>query len=188
MYDSNCSAIVSHWLSYCLGQVGADDSAILDKIIDSLTSIANSSENQGFINEDTNKISFKVGKIHKGDLEKEDAMKKKTVVLILGAGRVCRPAAEFLASIGSGTSRQWLKTCIPDDFEENNDVQVIVASLYLQDAEEVQLNILSRIEADVMLDILSTVIFLVTPRSSTLISAFIDNINLLGRKPSTAIA
>ncbi|XP_058216338.1 alpha-aminoadipic semialdehyde synthase isoform X2 [Rhododendron vialii] len=139
-------------MSYSELEVGADDSAILDKIIDSLTSIANSSENQGFINEDTNKISFKVGKIHKGDLEKEDAMKKKTVVLILGAGRVCRPAAEFLASIGSGTSRQWLETCIPDDFEENNDVQVIVASLYLKDAEEITEGIVNAtaVQLDIM--------------------------------------
>jgi alpha-aminoadipic semialdehyde synthase len=124
-------------MSYSELEVGADDGAVLDKIIDSLTSIANPCENLGFLNRDTNMISFKVGKIHKGDLEKEDATKKKTVVLILGAGRVCRPAAEFLASIGSGTSRQWLGTCIPDDFEEKNDVQVIVASLYLQDAEEI---------------------------------------------------
>lgn len=64
------------------------------------------------------------------------------MVLVLGAGRVCRPAVEFLASIGSGTSRLRLETFIPGDFEEKNDVQVIVASLYLRDAEEVKLNIL----------------------------------------------
>ncbi|KAH7861057.1 hypothetical protein Vadar_021111 [Vaccinium darrowii] len=124
-------------VSYSELEIGADDSAVLDKIIDSLSSIANPSENDGLLNGETNMISFKLGKIHNGDLEKEDAAKKKTVVLVLGAGRVCRPAVEFLASIGSSTSRLQLETCIPDDFQEKNDVQVIVASLYLRDAEEI---------------------------------------------------
>lgn len=65
-------------------------------------------------------------------------MKRKAGVLILGAGRVCQPAAELLASVGSASSRQWRKTCTDDGLEEMNDVHVIVASLYLKDAEEVR--------------------------------------------------
>lgn len=80
---------------------------------------------------------LKVGKFHENDIESGYDMKKKNVVLILGAGRVCRPAAEFLTSIGSVASQQVLKSCMEDDFEEQNCVEVIVASLYLKDAEEV---------------------------------------------------
>ncbi|XP_052198511.1 alpha-aminoadipic semialdehyde synthase isoform X2 [Diospyros lotus] len=124
-------------MSYSELEVGADDSAVLDQIVDSLTSIANPSQFQGLLNKEKNMLSIKVGKIHKGDFGKGDNTKKKSVVLILGAGRVCRPAAEFLASIGSISSQQFLKTCTEDEFEEPNDVQVIVASLYLRDAEEI---------------------------------------------------
>ncbi|KAL6968879.1 1-piperideine-2-carboxylate,1-pyrroline-2-carboxylate reductase, partial [Sarracenia purpurea var. burkii] len=124
-------------MSYSELEVGADDNAVLDQIIDSLTSIANPNESFGSLKEETNTLSLKIGKIHKNGLEKEFDTKMKPVVLILGAGRVCRPAAEFLASIGSIRSQELLKTCIAADFEENNNIQVIVASLYLQDAEEV---------------------------------------------------
>lgn len=61
----------------------------------------------------------------------------KSAVLILGAGRVCQPATELLASIGSTTSHQWLKSCITSDYSEKSRVHVIVASLYMKDAEEV---------------------------------------------------
>ncbi|KAK9274571.1 hypothetical protein L1049_021820 [Liquidambar formosana] len=124
-------------MSYSELEVGADDSAVLDQIIDSLTSIANASENQGFQNKETNKISLKLGKVQESGTEKVYDTKKKTAVLIIGAGRVCGPAAELLASTGSISSRQWLKTCLEADFEEQNDVQVIVASLFLKDAQEI---------------------------------------------------
>ncbi|RWR95819.1 Saccharopine dehydrogenase / Homospermidine synthase [Cinnamomum micranthum f. kanehirae] len=80
-------------VSYSELEVSADDSAILDQIIDSLSNIAHH-------------------------------------------GRVCQPAAEFLASIGTVSSRQWFKTCMAADYEKSNDIKVIVASLYLKDAEE----------------------------------------------------
>lgn len=64
---------------------------------------------------------------------------KKASVLILGAGRVCRPAAEFLTSIGSDSPQEWLKSFRIGDLEEQTCVQVIVASLFLKDAEEVRL-------------------------------------------------
>ncbi|CAK9143274.1 unnamed protein product [Ilex paraguariensis] len=124
-------------MSYSELEVGADDSAVLDKIINSLTSISTSSENLGFLASDTNMISLKLGKVRQGGIEEEYDMKKKHLVLILGAGRVCQPAVELLTSIGSISSRQWLKSCIEPEFEEQNCVEVIVASLYLKDAEEI---------------------------------------------------
>ncbi|XP_050218217.1 alpha-aminoadipic semialdehyde synthase [Mercurialis annua] len=123
--------------SYSELEVGADDREVLDHIVDSLTSLANSDENQGHLNKEANKISLKVGKVHENGSKKDYDMKRKTSVLIIGAGRVCRPAAEFLASVGSISSHEWYKACLDTDFEEQNDVQVIVASLYLKDAEEI---------------------------------------------------
>lgn len=122
-------------LPFCFhyfGQVGAEDKAVLDKIVDSLTSLANSRNSLGSQNKENNMISLKVGEFQQSITdEKSDAK-----VLILGAGRVCRPAAELLASIGSMSSGQCLSS-ITADFEEQHCVQVIVASLYLKDAEEV---------------------------------------------------
>lgn len=58
-------------------------------------------------------------------------------VLIIGAGRVCQPAVELLVSVGSNSSRQLNKTFLGDNLELQNRIHVIVASLYLKDAEEV---------------------------------------------------
>lgn len=118
-------------------EVGADDKEVLDQIIDSLTSIANPDQNSRVLNKETNKISLIVGKVKENGAKTENGMKRKAGVLILGAGRVCQPAAELLASVGSASSRQWCKTCSDDGLEELNDVHVIVASLYLKDAEEI---------------------------------------------------
>ncbi|XP_059431759.1 alpha-aminoadipic semialdehyde synthase [Corylus avellana] len=124
-------------MSYSELEVGADDRAVLDQIIDSLTSIANPNEKSGILNQETNKISLKVGKVQESGSKKGHEMKRKTAVLILGAGRVCQPAAELLASTRSFSSHQRYKACLKDDFIEQNDVQVIVGSLYLKDAEEI---------------------------------------------------
>ncbi|KAL3535457.1 hypothetical protein ACH5RR_003918 [Cinchona calisaya] len=124
-------------MSYSELEVGADDKEVLDKIIDSLTSIAKPSGEDGYVDTEKNKISLKVGKFHETDMDKGYDMKKKNVVLVLGAGRVCRPAAAFLTSIGSVASQQILKSCIEADFEEQNSIEVIVASLFLKDAEEI---------------------------------------------------
>ncbi|MBA0755168.1 hypothetical protein Gogos_020063, partial [Gossypium gossypioides] len=119
--------------------VGADDGKVLNLIIDSLTSIANPTENHGTPSQQLNKISLKFGKLLETGMKKdsESDPKRKTSVLILGAGRVCQPACELLASIGTASSRQWYKTCLQNDSEEQMDVHVIVASLYLKDAEEI---------------------------------------------------
>lgn len=120
---------------YCSEQVGADDRAVLDQIIDSLTSLANPKENNGLQSRKGNEISLKVGKVQESGLKKEPETKSTSAVLILGAGRVCQPAAELLASVGSISSRKWLKICLENDFEGR--IQVLVASLFLRDAEEV---------------------------------------------------
>ncbi|XXG81568.1 hypothetical protein AAC387_Pa09g2165 [Persea americana] len=138
-------------VSYSELEVGADDSAILDQIIDSLSNIAHHGENSQVFNKDTNTLSLKVGRRGEGTTEDREKSKKPTV-LIIGAGRVCQPAAEFLASIGTVSSRQWFKTCMAADYEKSNDIKVIVASLYLEDAEETIKGIpnASAVQLDVM--------------------------------------
>ncbi|KZV49028.1 Lysine-ketoglutarate reductase/saccharopine dehydrogenase bifunctional enzyme [Dorcoceras hygrometricum] len=117
-------------------QIGADDKALLDKVIDSLASLANPSESH--VDSINNVVTLKVGKFKEMmNLEKDNDTKPEAVILILGAGRVCRPAAEFLTSIGSSSSKKWLKSCVNDDFQENTCVKVIVASLFLKDAQEI---------------------------------------------------
>lgn len=123
-----------------LQQVGADDSTTLDKIIDSLTSIVNISETHECV--DTTTVSLKFGETQNGEIT-QGYKTKRSEVLILGAGRVCRPAAELLASIGTTASQSWLKLFLASDsteFTEQNSVHVIVASLYLKDAEEVHIH------------------------------------------------
>ncbi|XP_022147632.1 alpha-aminoadipic semialdehyde synthase isoform X2 [Momordica charantia] len=117
-------------------EIGADDIVILDKIIYSLSLMANPEENLDLINRETNKIVLKVGKIQETSLKSED-VKRKTAVLLLGAGRVCYPAADLLASSGADSSSQFWKTFLENYAEDWNDVEVIVASLYLKDAEEI---------------------------------------------------
>lgn len=82
-------------------------------------------------------LSLTVGKISETIVDSQVCFKKRPVVLILGAGRVCRPAAEFLASIGNISSNYSLRICQSIGVEEIREFQVIVASLYKKDAEEV---------------------------------------------------
>ncbi|KAL8260783.1 hypothetical protein R6Q59_024832 [Mikania micrantha] len=116
-------------MSYSELEVGADSSAVLDKIVDTLTSIANQKEDD---KGKTNILSLKVGEVKDASIKLGYGSKKRNTVLILGAGRVCRPAVEFLASLGSNSSCK-----IAAEFEEHNYVQVIVASLFLKDAKEI---------------------------------------------------
>ncbi|GKV03738.1 hypothetical protein SLEP1_g15988 [Rubroshorea leprosula] len=125
-------------MSYSELEVGADDQAVLDQIIDSLSSIAHPSENHGTLSGRLNKISFRIGRLQERSEDKVGNNMEIKKVLILGAGRVCQPAAALLASIGSISSRQWYKTLVQTDSEEQIDhVHVIVASLFLKDAEEI---------------------------------------------------
>ncbi|KAL2344178.1 hypothetical protein Fmac_005463 [Flemingia macrophylla] len=43
----------------------------------------------------------------------------------------------MLSSFGKPSSRQWYKTLLEEDFECLTDVEVIVGSLYLKDAEQI---------------------------------------------------
>ena len=104
----------------------------MDQIIDSLTSLATKKEAHGI-----NKIALTVGKIHENGFESIDETRRKPTVLILGAGRVCRPAAELLVSFKSLSFGPLFENCMDVNFAVPDDIQVIVASLYLKDAEEV---------------------------------------------------
>ncbi|XP_020090480.1 alpha-aminoadipic semialdehyde synthase isoform X2 [Ananas comosus] len=113
-------------MSFSELEVGADDSAMLDQIIDSLTSLANPRSKEGIRKE--RELSLKIGKI--SAYSTEDSMpRKEQAVLILGAGRVCRPAAEFLTS-KENSYCGGLNGCDVGGFH------VIVASFYQKDAEE----------------------------------------------------
>ncbi|KAK9705725.1 hypothetical protein RND81_07G077600 [Saponaria officinalis] len=121
-------------MSYSELEVSADDSAVLDHIIDSLTSLANKGGNRGMVAKEANKISLTLGKIQENGV---DEVRKKAAVLIVGAGRVCRPAAEYLTSVKSLSSCPVFGNCTSDDVDVAGEVEVIVASLYLKDAQEV---------------------------------------------------
>uniref|UniRef100_A0A803MFB7 Saccharopine dehydrogenase (NAD(+), L-glutamate-forming) n=1 Tax=Chenopodium quinoa TaxID=63459 RepID=A0A803MFB7_CHEQI len=123
--------------SYSELEVGADDSKVLDQIIDSLTSLANIRGKKGTVENQPNKFSLTVGKIQENGLDHGNQTKRKAGVLILGAGRVCQPAAEFLVSIKDLSSCPLFEKCMDLNIDVENDIQVTVASLYLKDAEEV---------------------------------------------------
>lgn len=124
-------------ISYSELEVGADDRSVLDKIIDSLTSLASKRGNHGIVEKEPNKIALTVGKIHENGTSSDDEARKKTSVLILGAGRVCRPAAELLASAKRLSSFSSLESWSEVDFDVMDDIHVVVASLYRKDAEEI---------------------------------------------------
>ncbi|XP_034577051.1 alpha-aminoadipic semialdehyde synthase isoform X2 [Setaria viridis] len=115
-------------MSYSELQVGADDTATLDKIMDSLTTLANAHGGDHDAGKET-ELALKIGKVN--ECETCDTVDKGgPKVLILGAGRVCRPAAEFLTS--------YPNICSNGVDDNNTDqIHVIVASLYQKDAEEI---------------------------------------------------
>lgn len=122
--------------SYSELEVGADDREVLDQIIDSLNSLANRNENGPQPDNRTNPTSKTVGTVVNNGTKSSCDPEYTSSVLILGAGRVCQPAAELLASIGSASYRQRHDSHLKVDSEEQGHVQVVVASLYLKDAEE----------------------------------------------------
>lgn len=124
-------------MSYSELEVGADDRAVLDQIIDSLTSLAQKSGIHGIVEREQNKIALTVGKIQENGTANVDETRRNTSVLIIGAGRVCRPAIELLASAKSLSSCPSLENFTEADFDVPDDVHVIVASLFLKDAQEV---------------------------------------------------
>ncbi|XP_078157714.1 lysine-ketoglutarate reductase/saccharopine dehydrogenase bifunctional enzyme isoform X2 [Carex rostrata] len=109
--------------SYSELEVGADDTSMMDNILDSLTTLANSSEKHGIVSKESD-LSLKIGKVNANETD-NCVPEKRPAVLILGAGRVCRPAAAFLASIEKDHNGY-----------SSEGVHVIVASLFQEDADE----------------------------------------------------
>ncbi|KAK4793656.1 hypothetical protein SAY86_024091 [Trapa natans] len=111
-------------MSYSELEVGADDQTVLDQIIDSLNSLANKIQSD---DDDMEENSLVVGKVESNGCDIKLNPKRSASVLILGAGRVCQPAVELLAS------RSFCKL----DGEGEDGIEVIVGSLFLKEAEEI---------------------------------------------------
>lgn len=128
--------IYVHLHIFWFQQISADDITILDQICAALTLLANPShKDDGAFNKDK-ELSLKVSKVSESIVNERNGSIKRPAVLILGAGRVCQPAAELLASAGDLCSNS-LKIFEGVDAQECEEFEVIVASLYQKDAEEV---------------------------------------------------
>ncbi|KAL2326011.1 hypothetical protein Fmac_025069 [Flemingia macrophylla] len=77
----------------------------------------------------------------------------------------------MLSSFGKPSSSQWYKTLLEEDFECLTDVEVIVGSLYLKDAEQIVEGIpnVSGIQLDVM-DLVEVVISLLPPSCHVIVA------------------
>lgn len=125
----------SNFMSYSELEISADDMTILDQICSALTLLANPShKDTGAINKDK-ELSLKVNKVSESIERKRNGSPKRLAVLILGAGRVCQPAAELLASAGDLYSNS-TKRYDNSGAQVGEEFEVIVASLYQKDAEE----------------------------------------------------
>lgn len=121
-------------MSYSELEVSADDCAVLNQIIDSLSSISNLNNTDIVFNMEK-EISLRIDRDSNSVADTNGVSKRKRAVLILGAGRVCRPAAKLLASIGKMSCNSF-NTLRGANAEEIEEFQVIVASLYQKDANE----------------------------------------------------
>lgn len=81
---------------------------------------------EDLVDSKNNMISLTVGKFNDNDIGKENEIRREAAVLILGAGRVCQPAAEFLTEFAQGSSKKWLNSYITEETEEKTSVHVIV--------------------------------------------------------------
>lgn len=98
--------------------MSANDKDQLHNILENLSFVANSE------NRTTTRLLKQTTNSPPNSLtETNEAYHKSSTGLLLGAGRVCQPAVEFLAFNNSSTV--------------SKGIQIIVASLYLQDAEKV---------------------------------------------------
>ncbi|XP_049934665.1 alpha-aminoadipic semialdehyde synthase isoform X2 [Nymphaea colorata] len=117
-------------MSYSELEVSADDGDLLNQIIDSLSSLACKRHDS---REVRSIFSLKVGKVDANSAVK-DHTGNRSAVLILGAGRVCQPAAAFLSS--SGTSETTCDVSFVSEVEGLRRIHVIVASVHLSDAQK----------------------------------------------------
>ncbi|KAG0485247.1 hypothetical protein HPP92_009326 [Vanilla planifolia] len=122
-------------MSYSELEVSADDISSLDQISESLTLLAKSSHKDGRAFSKDKEFILKVGKVNESIETERNGSVRRPAVLVLGAGMVCKPAAELLASAGDMFSNS-LKRCESTDAQEEDEFEVIVASLYQKDAEE----------------------------------------------------
>ncbi|KAH9306499.1 hypothetical protein KI387_010903, partial [Taxus chinensis] len=124
-------------MSYAEIEVSANDKDVLAHIVDTLAAIANpdNERRKSVIEKELKRSSSRIKELG-NTLQMEETFDEKTSVLIIGAGRVCEPAVEFLVSNGCNVLDTPV-TSSKTGSEEVKGVQVIVASLYLQDAQKV---------------------------------------------------
>ncbi|KAL2322483.1 hypothetical protein Fmac_026862 [Flemingia macrophylla] len=82
----------------------------------------------------------------------------------------------MLSSFGKPSSIQWYKTLLEEDFECLTDVEVIVGSLYLKDAEQIVEGIpnVSGIQLDVM-DLVSLYKYISQLKKHLLTVSYVDS-------------
>lgn len=125
----------SNAMSYSELEISADEVTILDQICDTLSSLANPSHKDSGTSIKDKELALTVNKVIERMGREINGSLKRPAVLILGAGRVCQPAAELLASAGDLYSNSF-KRFENDDAQVDKEFEVIVASLYQKDAEE----------------------------------------------------
>lgn len=81
---------------------------------------------------------MKIHNVSQNLAEEKDRSKKSSVVLVLGAGHVCRSTVKFLASVKNTSHCNTYKECEGINGDVFEKVEIIVASLYQRDAEEVR--------------------------------------------------
>lgn len=126
-------------MSHAEIEVSANDKDLLAHIVDLLAAVANSDNEHGNrgVEKEIKGSSIRNRELKDNSLRMKDSSSKKFAVLILGAGRVSKPAIEFLALNGCNFSESPISGNTKTSREAVNDVQVIVASLYLQEAQKV---------------------------------------------------
>lgn len=118
-------------MSYAEIEVSANDKDLLAHIVDLLAAVANSDNDCG-----NRGLEKEINLSSRRNREMKVTPDQKSAVLILGAGRVSQPAVEFLALNGSNFSESPISGNTKTS-RAVNGVQVIVASLYLNEAQKV---------------------------------------------------
>eukprot|EP01018_Ginkgo_biloba_P028011 Gb_24725 [translate_table: standard] len=141
-------------LSYAEIEVSANNRDVLAYIVDMLAAVANPDREHSniIVGKELKQPSPRISKTSDSLMQMEDHFDKKPAVLVLGAGRVCEPAVEFLALNGCNILGSQSAMGTNTDTEAVQGVQVIVASLYLKDAQKVVEGIpnTTAIELDIM--------------------------------------
>lgn len=124
-------------MSYAEIEVSANDKDVLAYIVDTLAAIANpDNKRQKKLIEKELKHSSSTIRELRENIVMEETFDDRASVLIIGAGRVCEPAVEFLALNGCNALDS-TRSSPKAGTEAIKGVKVVVASLYLQDAQKV---------------------------------------------------